>query len=150
MLLHRLRCTTSELSRVSSVNPTSNIIMASIQSLLETAHITSEELHTAPANLGKGKASGPDNISIQHLGDTGRRLMASYTPTESQGWPCVLYIKGMAKILEPTKLTLTSTLFKLLELVLKLYIERSLLQSDITDELQLEFQKQHACILTSC
>lgn len=77
--------------------PNLQYITASIQSLLETAHITSEELHTAAANLKKGKASGPDNISIQHLGDTGRRLMASYTPQSLKDGLVLPLHKGKGK-----------------------------------------------------
>ncbi|XP_063959280.1 uncharacterized protein LOC135154962 [Lytechinus pictus] len=135
-------------------------------SILETALITSKELDNAIFSLKRGKASGPDDISPEHLlylGETARRLIvliynsflaASYTPQSLKDGLVLPLHKGKGKNPRDPKnyrgITLTSTLCKLLELVLKPRIESSLLQCDIPDELQFGFQKGHSCLLTSC
>ena len=47
-------------------------------------------------------------------------------------------------------ITLTSTFSKLLELLLKPNLERSLKTNNIPGEMQFGFQKDHSCMLTSC
>ena len=47
-------------------------------------------------------------------------------------------------------ITLTSTFSKLLELLLKPNLERTLKTNNIPDEMQFGFQKDHSCMLTSC
>ena len=47
-------------------------------------------------------------------------------------------------------ITLTSTFSKLLQLLLKPNLERTLKTNNIPDEMQFGFQKDHSCMLTSC
>ncbi|XP_041467284.1 uncharacterized protein LOC121417614 [Lytechinus variegatus] len=109
-------------------------------STLETALITSKELDNAIFSFKRGKASGPDDINPEHL---------IYLGSLKDGLH-----KGKGNNPGDPKnyrgITLTSTLCKLLELVLKPRIESSLSKCDIPDELQFGFQKGHSCLLTSC
>nr|XP_054755655.1 uncharacterized protein LOC129261626 [Lytechinus pictus] len=132
----------------------------------ESALITSHELDVAIASLKKGKASGPDDISPEHikyLGATARRLIllvfnsflvSSFTPQSLKNGLVLPLHKGKGKDVKDPRnyrgITLTSTLCKLIELALKPRIQRSLEENNIPDELQFGFQKHHSCILTSC
>ena len=128
--------------------------------------ITSQELKQAVATLKKGKASGPDNISPEHLIYLGRTALQlilfifNYFLSTSHTSQCLKtglilpFHKGKGKDEQDPRnyrgITLTSTLAKLLELVLKPRLEKSLYENNIPDEMQFGFQKGHSCMLTSC
>nr|XP_054760874.1 uncharacterized protein LOC129267161 [Lytechinus pictus] len=126
--------------------------------------ITSDELDEAISSLKKEKASGLDEITpehIQNLGETARRLLLlivnvfltnAHTPLSLKSRIVIPIHKGKGKSIKDPKnyrgITITSSLCKLLELVLKPHLELSLHLSDIPDEFPFGFRKQHSCILT--
>lgn len=137
------------------------LLMSSAPTML----ITSQEMDEAIRGLKKGKASGPDDITtehIQNLGEMAKRLILlifnvlltkAHTPLSLQKGLVIPIHKGKGKSTQEPKnyrgITLTSTLCKLMEMVLKPHLERSLLQNNIPDELQFGFRKHHSCLLTS-
>ena len=131
-----------------------------------TPTITSRELEQAIANLNKGKASGPDNVSPEHLIYIGKTtlhlillifnyyLTSQHTSKNLKKGLILPFHKGKGKDTQDPKnyrgITLTSTFAKLLELVLKPSMDKSLKADCIPDEQQFGFQKNHSCIMTSC
>ena len=136
------------------------------KSYMCTPTITSRELEQAIANLNKGKASGPDNVSPEHLIYIGKttlhlillifnyHLTSQHTSKNLKKDLILPFHKGKGKDTQDPQnyrgITLTSTFAKLLELVLKPSMDKSLKADCIPDEQQFGFQKNHSCIMTSC
>ena len=127
---------------------------------------TSQDLLQAIKHLKTGKSAGHDDISpehVKHLGDNARSLLLWAYNTCTQlvhvpsSWKSGIIIplyKGKNK--DPNNpsnyrgITLTSTLAKLLELLLKPRLEEHLHDQEIPDELQMGFQEGRSCTITSC
>ena len=139
---------------------------AMVQPRSTTPTITSYDLKQAITNLKKGKASGPDNISSEHLIHIGNStvhlivliynyyLSTRHISHDLKKGLILPFHKGKGKDAQDPRnyrgITLTSAFSKLLELVLKPNLEKSLKASNIPDEMQFGFQKNHSCIMTSC
>ena len=139
---------------------------AMVQPRSTTPTVTSYDLKQAITNLKKGKASGPDNISSEHLIHIGNStvhlivliynyyLSTRHISHDLKKGLILPFHKGKGKDAQDPRnyrgITLTSAFSKLLELVLKPNLEKSLKASNIPDEMQFGFQKNHSCIMTSC
>ncbi|XP_063952192.1 uncharacterized protein LOC135153482, partial [Lytechinus pictus] len=125
---------------------------------------TSKELSQAISSLRPGKASGPDNISPEHLmytGCTTRILILimmnwmihlKHIPLSLKDGLVIPLFKGGNK--NPTDpgnyrgITLTPVLGKLLELLVKPKLSQHLQEHQIPDPLQFGFQRERSCTLT--
>ncbi|XP_030832208.1 uncharacterized protein LOC115920515 [Strongylocentrotus purpuratus] len=128
--------------------------------------ITSHDIKEATTKLKKGKASGPDNISPEHLIYIGKATMhlilliynyylsTAHTSQKMKDGLILPFHKGKGKDPRDPRnyrgITLSSSFSKLLELILKPRLEKTLQGNGIPDELQFGFQKNHSCMLTSC
>eukprot|EP00057_Strongylocentrotus_purpuratus_P022603 XP_011677077.1 PREDICTED: RNA-directed DNA polymerase from mobile element jockey-like [Strongylocentrotus purpuratus] len=128
--------------------------------------ITSHDIKVATTKLKKGKASGPDNISPEHLIYIGKATMhlilliynyylsTAHTSQKMKDGLILPFHKGKGKDPRDPRnyrgITLSSSFSKLLELILKPRLEKTLQGNGIPDELQFGFQKNHSCMLTSC
>ncbi|XP_063966129.1 uncharacterized protein LOC135156775 [Lytechinus pictus] len=127
--------------------------------------LSSLDLRDAIARLKYGKASGPDNISsehLKHLGEVSRRLLLvllnailhqGHCPQPLKSGIILPFHKGKGKCTEDPRnyrgITLTSTISKLLETCLKPLLEFQLSIKDIPDQLQFGFRRGFSCQLTA-
>ena len=123
------------------------------------------ELQAAIDSLKPGKASGPDNISsehIKHLGVIARRLLlfllnailqSGHCPNSMKTGIILPFHKGKGKSMQDPRnyrgITLTPTLTKLLETCIRPRLEAQLSIKDIPDQLQFGFRKGFSCQLTA-
>ena len=125
---------------------------------------TSKELCTAISSLKPGKASGPDNISPEHLLYAGRNTrililvlmnlmvhLKHIPPSLKDGLVIPLHKGGDKDPSVPGNyrgITLTPVLSKLLELLIKPKLTQHLQEHQIPDPLQFGFQQGRSCTLT--
>ncbi|XP_041453635.1 uncharacterized protein LOC121406831 [Lytechinus variegatus] len=126
---------------------------------------TSKDLDEAINSLKKQKAAGPDNISPEHLiylGPIARKLLLAlfnrcislkYIPEPLKSGLIVPVHKGKGKdVKDPSNyrgITVSSTIGKVLEMLIKSQLEIPLAINDVPDQLQFGFQKGKSCLLTA-
>ena len=131
----------------------------------EIPSFTSRDLVRAISSLKKGKASGGDNITAEHIIHTGPTcrcllllllnacLVSSHTPQFTKEALILPLHKGKGKpVRDPSNyrgISLTSSFSKLIETLVKPHLERPLRGSNIPDELQFGFQCERSCMMTS-